>query len=184
MRLRGPRVQLRPWRDDDLAPFAQMNADPDVMAFFINPLSRAESDALATRLRAAVERDGIGLLALEVPGIAFAGFVGMGPTPSFAIDVPGIVPGSREIGWRLARPAWGHGYATEAATLVLRYVLDVLRWNQVISFTAQTNLRSQAVMQRIGLTERGRFDHPRIEASNPLRPHVVCTAERAERAGG
>jgi RimJ/RimL family protein N-acetyltransferase len=175
--LRGPRVRLRPWRDDDLPPFAQMNADPQVMAFFVNPLSREESDSLAHRIRTAVDRDGIGLLALQVPGIAFAGFVGMGPAPSFVIDVPGIEPGSREIGWRLLRAAWGHGYATEAATLVLRHALDVLGWNQVISFTAQTNLRSQAVMQRIGLSLRGRFDHPRIDRSSPLCPHVVYAAE-------
>ncbi len=179
MALRGPRVLLRPWRDDDLAPFARMNADRDVMAFLLKPLGREESDALAARIRTALARDGIGLFALEVPGIAFAGFVGMAPAPPFVIGVPGIAADSREIGWRLARPAWGRGYATEAATLVLQHALDVLGWNQVISFTAQTNLRSQAVMQRIGLRRRGRFDHPRIEAPNPLRPHVVYSVERS-----
>jgi RimJ/RimL family protein N-acetyltransferase len=178
MALRGPRVLLRPWRSADLAPFAQMNADPDVMAFLLNPLSREESDALTTRIRTALARDGIGLFALEVPGIAFAGFIGMAPAPSFVTEVPGIAADSREIGWRLVRAAWGHGYATEGATLVLRHALDVLGWNQVISFTAQTNLRSQAVMQRIGLRLRGHVDHPRIEASNPLRPHVVYSTER------
>jgi RimJ/RimL family protein N-acetyltransferase len=178
MELRGTRVLLRPWRDADVAPFAQINADPDVMAFLPKALSREESDALAARIRTALARDGIGLFALEVPGIVFAGFVGMAPAPPFVTDVPGIAADSREIGWRLARAAWGHGYATEAATLVLRHALHALGWHQVISFTAQTNLRSQAVMQRSGLRCRGRFDHPSVEAPNPLRPHVMYSVER------
>ncbi|KQU78097.1 MULTISPECIES: GNAT family N-acetyltransferase [unclassified Rhizobacter] len=175
-RLRGERVLLRPWRDDDLAPFAAMNADPEVMRHFVAPLTREQSDAFAQRARLQVEQAGFGLWALELPQLRFAGFVGLSAVP-FVLPVPDLAPDPHEIGWRLARAAWGQGYASEAARLALRHAWDVLRRPQIVSFTARGNQASQAVMRRIGLARRAEFDHPRIAEGHPLRPHVLYAIE-------
>ena len=168
----GPRVRLRQWTDADLEPFAAMNADHEVMRHLIAPLSRAESDALAQRQRTRIATEGFGLWALEVPHVGFAGFVGLAAVP-FELPVPGLAADPHEIGWRLARSAWGHGYATEAATLALRHGFAVLGLSQLVSFTAVVNTASRAVMQRIGLTWRAEFDHPRLDAGHRLRRHVL-----------
>ncbi|SHN02097.1 GNAT family N-acetyltransferase [Rhizobacter sp. OV335] len=170
--LRGERVALRPWRDDDLAPFAEMNADAEVMRHFQAPLTREQSDALARRARLHVEQFGYGLWALEVPGRSFAGFVGLARVP-FELPLPGFAKDPHEIGWRLTRAAWGRGFASEAARLALQHAWDALRLPHVVSFTAQANRASQAVMQRIGMTPRGEFEHPRIPQGQPLCPHVL-----------
>ena len=169
----GPRVRLRPWADADLAPFAAMGADPEVMRFLIKPLTREESDGFVQRIRAHFAEHGFGLWALDVPQLGFAGFVGLTSRVPFELPLPGIRPDPHEIGWRLARAAWGRGYATEAATLVLRYAFAVLGLPQVVSFTALANTASQAVMKRIGLTRRGEFDHPRLAPGHPLHRHVL-----------
>lgn len=169
----GPRVRLRHWTDADLAPFAAMNADPEVMRYLTARLPRDESDALAQRIRTHFDTHGFGLWALEVPGLDFAGFVGLSAKVPFELPVPGTMVEPHEIGWRLARAAWGHGYASEAAALVLRHAFEVLALPQVVSFTATTNVASQAVMQRIGLQRRGEFDHPRLAEGHPLRRHVL-----------
>ena len=174
--LRGPRVTLRHWRDDDLAAFAALNADPEVMRQFMAPLTRAESDALATRIRTNFETRGFAQWALDVPGIGFAGFVGLSLAP-FEPPLPGVEAPMHEIGWRLARAAWGQGYATEAARLALRHGFEALRLPQVVSFTALTNLASQAVMRRIGLSLRGEFDHPRMPEGHALRRHVLYAVD-------
>jgi len=171
--LRGARITLRPWVDADLAPFAELNADPEVMRHLVKPLSRAESDALAARIRGHLDSHGYGLWALDVPGLGFSGFVGVSTVVPFELPLPGIEPAPREIGWRLKRAAWGHGYATEAARLALAHAFDAAGLAQVVSFTAVRNLASQRVMQRIGLTRRGEFDHPRLADGHPLRPHVL-----------
>ncbi|MDE2094968.1 MAG: GNAT family N-acetyltransferase [Burkholderiales bacterium] len=180
--LNGPRVRLRPWTDADLAPFAAMNDDPEVMRHLSARLTRAQSDAYAWRIRAQFDAHGFGLWALEVPQLGFAGFVGLSAKVPFELPVPGTVAEPHEIGWRLARAAWGRGYATEAAALVLRHAFDVLELPQVVSFTATANLASQAVMQRIGLQRRGEFDHPRLAEGHPLRRHVLY-AQDAPRTG-
>ena len=150
-----------------------MNADPEVMRHFVAPLSRDESDAMAQRIRTHIDTQGFGLWALDVSGLGFAGFVGIGPKVPFDIPMAGIVAQPHEIGWRLAKAAWGRGYATEAATLALRHGFETLGLPQIVSFTALTNTGSQAVMQRIGLTRRGEFDHPRLAKGHPLRRHVL-----------
>jgi RimJ/RimL family protein N-acetyltransferase len=174
--LRGERVTLRPWTDADLAPFAALNADPEVTRFLIKPLSREESDAMAQRLRTRIDTQGYGAWALDVPAIGFAGFVGVNGVP-FDLDAPGIVAEPQEIGWRLARAAWGKGYATEAAALALRHAFEVVGLPQVVSFTASANRASEAVMQRIGLTKRGEFEHPRVAADSAIRHHVLYAAD-------
>ena len=171
--LHGARVRLRQWTDADLAPFAAMNADADVMRHLIARLSRDESDAMARRNRVHIDTHGFGLWALDVPGLSFAGFVGINPKLPFELPVAGIVAPPHEIGWRLAKAAWGHGYATEAALLALRHGFEVLGLPQIVSFTAVTNTASQAVMQRVGLARRAEFDHPRLAEGHPLRRHVL-----------
>jgi ribosomal-protein-alanine N-acetyltransferase len=172
---RTDRLVLRGWREDDREPFAALNADPEVMRHFPAPLSRTESDALAARVGEHLDREGWGLWAVEVVGAGpggrgrFAGFTGLA-VPGFAAPFGPAV----EVGWRLARWAWGHGYATEAATAALAVGFDELGLDEIVSFTAVPNERSQAVMRRIGMTRdpAADFDHPRVPPG-PLRRHVL-----------
>jgi ribosomal-protein-alanine N-acetyltransferase len=170
--LRTERLLLRRWLPQDREPFAALNADPAVMEHFPAPLSREQSDALADRIEADFEHDGFGLWAVESGG-AFVGFAGLS-IPSF--EAP-FLP-SVEVGWRLARSAWGRGWATEAATAVLDAAFGPLGLTEVVSFTATTNVRSEAVMQRIGMTRVGTFEHPRVPAGRRLRTHLLYRAER------
>ena len=190
--LRGPRVTLRPWTDADLAPFAALNADTEVMRWFKAPLTRIESDAMAARIRLRLAADGFGLWALQTPELEFAGFVGLFPALNFSLPLapfntapfntaPFDAAPPHEIGWRLARAAWGRGFATEAAQLALAHARDVLRLPHLVSFTALGNVRSQAVMQRIGLHRVGEFDHPNLP-DHPLQRHVLYAADWTESA--
>jgi len=174
--LRTDRLLLRRWRDGDRVPFAALNADPEVMRHFPAPLSREESDALAEVIAAGLERDGWGWWALEVrPTGAFIGFTGLRRVTFEAHFTPAV-----EIGWRLARQAWGHGYATEAARAAARFGFDVLECDELVSFTAAGNARSRAVMERLGMTHDpgGDFDHPRVPEHSPLRRHVLYRLPR------
>jgi RimJ/RimL family protein N-acetyltransferase len=160
---------MRRWQDGDREPFAALNADPHTMRFFPATLDRAASDAMIDRLEERFEAQGFGLWALEIAHTGqFIGFTGLNPMPD---DVPGA--GGMEVGWRLARAAWHHGYATEAARAALDVAFGSLGMAEVYSMTAVLNEPSQAVMRRLGLTEFARWDHPRIPESSPLRPSVT-----------
>jgi ribosomal-protein-alanine N-acetyltransferase len=174
--LRTPRLLLRDWRDDDLPAFAALNADPAVMEFFPRPLGRDESDALATRIREHLARRGFGLWAVEAPGVAdFLGFVGLS-VPGFEAHFTPCV----EVGWRLARAHWGLGHATEAARAVLDFGSNALGLDEIVSFTTHANLRSRAVMQRLGMTRSPAddFEHPSFPEGHPLRRHVLYRSTR------
>jgi RimJ/RimL family protein N-acetyltransferase len=176
--LRTPRLLLRRWRESDLAPFAAMNADPAVMEHFPSVMTRADSDALVGRIEAAFDEWDYGLWAVEVFASGeFAGFTGLAMARFEAPFTPAV-----EIGWRLAVQAWGHGYATEAALAALAYAFGDAGLEEVVSFTATTNTRSQAVMRRIGMShdEHDDFDHPALPMDHRLRRHVLyrITAER------
>lgn len=180
------RLVLRRWRDADREPFAQLNADPQTLVFFPSTLTRAESDALVDRIEARFKVHGYGLWALEIRETGqFIGFTGLAPMPD---DVPGA--GGTEIGWRLARPAWHRGYATEAALAARDVAFIGADLAELWSMTAVLNTPSQAVMRRIGMTEAARFEHPRIPDGSPLKPHVVYhlaspgTGELAPAASG
>ena len=169
--LTTPRLVLRLWRPSDRAPFAAMNADAAVMAWFPARLTAAESDGLADAIEAHHRTHGFGLWALEIPGVApFAGYVGLS-VPGFTAPFTPCV----EIGWRLAAAHWGRGYATEAARAVLTRAWDVLGLEEVVSFTTTGNERSRAVMARLGMRydPADDFDHPRLAPGHPLRRHVL-----------
>ncbi|MDG2520810.1 GNAT family N-acetyltransferase [Caulobacter segnis] len=169
------RLILRPWTDADREPFAAMCADPEVMRHFPATLNRTESDAVVERMVAHQADHGFSFFALERKADgAFLGFTGMMTLKTENPLQPGV-----EIGWRLAREAWGAGYASEAALAAIRHGFDTLGLEQIVSFTATENLRSQAVMQRIGMTRRADldFDHPAVPEGHRLRPHVVYAIE-------
>ena len=175
--LRTARLILRHWRDDDLEPFAAMNADPRVMEHMPSMLSRAESNALATRARDHFARHGFGLWAVEAPGVAgFIGYVGLS-VPRFTSAFTPCV----EVGWRLARAFWGFGYATEAARAALAFGFTVASLDEIVSFTAPANLRSLAVMERLGMSRdpADDFDYPSLPEGHPLRRHVLYRLSRA-----
>ncbi|SRR5450830_1843202 len=180
--LSTPRLLLRPWRVSDLAACAAMNADSEVMRHFPSTLTRAASDQLVERIQAHINQYGFGLWVLEIPGeIPFAGYVGLLQVAFDAHFTPAV-----EIGWRLARPAWDRGFATEAAQRILHYAFTELHLKQVVSFTVPANNRSQAVMRRLGMHTRARdnFEHPRLPAGDPLRVHLLYRLQRAEWLAG
>ncbi len=169
--IRTERLLLRGWTPSDRDAFAALNADPRVMEFLGDPLTRQQSDALVDRIEAKFERDGLGFWAVEAPGVAaFVGMVGLA-VPSFeAAFMPAV-----EVGWRLDADYWGRGYATEAARAALEFGFHSAGLREIVAFTTERNVRSRRVMERIGMTHdpRDDFGHPCVPAEGPLHPHVL-----------
>jgi RimJ/RimL family protein N-acetyltransferase len=125
-------------------------------------------------MQAAIEERGWGNWALEViGGETFVGFTGLS-VPSFEAH---FMP-CTEIGWRLARSAWGRGFATEAARAALDFGFGELGLAEIVSFTALGNARSIAVMERLGMRRDGEFDYPRFPDGHRLRRHVLYRISR------
>jgi ribosomal-protein-alanine N-acetyltransferase len=176
--LHGERVVLRDWRDSDLPAWVAMSADPEVMRFFNATLSEDEARATMDRIRARAASDGFCFWALEVPGVHdFAGFVGITRTPYETPFTPCV-----EVGWRLARSAWGKGYATEGAKLSLAYGFQTLQLDEIVSQAVETNYPSRAVMERIGMRQciGEEFDHPLVPEGSPNRRHVLYRLSRTD----
>ncbi len=169
------RLILRRWRDADRAAFAALNADAEVMQYFPATLDRAQSDALADQIESHFETHGFGMWAMERRNDgAFIGFTGLNIV-KFASPIENDV----EIGWRFARDCWGLGLGPEAATAALTnaWTHDIAR---IVSMTVAANRRSWWLMERLGLLRRHDldFDHPRLSAGHPLRPHIVYALDR------
>jgi len=170
------RIVLRQWRDRDLAPFAKMNGDPQVMAYFPSPLSSKESDELASRIQTHFRKHGFGFWAVEIPGVTeFAGFIGLS-IPDFEAHFTPCV----EIGWRLDQPYWGKGYATEGAQACLEFGFQTLHLAEIVSFTPASNWRSRRVMENIGMKHNSEddFQHPLLIPTHPLSHHVLYRIQK------
>jgi RimJ/RimL family protein N-acetyltransferase len=163
------RVILRQWLDEDFDLYAQMNADPEVMRFFPKVLSKCESEESFQRLKSGIEEKGWGLWAVEADGV-FAGFTGLAEPRFTAAFTPCV-----EIGWRLRKEFWGKSIGFAAALQAEEYAFSTLKLSELVSFTSASNVKSIALMERLGFTRDPRedFDHPRIEEGHPLRPHVL-----------
>jgi RimJ/RimL family protein N-acetyltransferase/truncated hemoglobin YjbI len=176
------RLLLRQWRPADRAPFAKLNADPRVMEYFPSTLTREQSDAMADRCESLIAERGWGFWAVERKADGrFIGFVGL-HVPAAPLPFSPCT----EVGWRLAVEHWGHGFATEAALEALRVGFEVLRLAEIVSFTVVGNRKSRAVMERLGMTQSGLFEHPNVPAGSPVRQHCLyrLTAQRyRERSG-
>ncbi len=162
MRLRTARLTLRRWRETDRDAFAALNADPEVASDLGGPLDRSQSDAKFDRYVATFERRGFCRWAIEDSQQLFLGYAGVMPSP------PNHPLGPHaEIGWRLARPAWGRGYATEAAAAAFLDAFARVGLDEVLAYTAGDNARSQAVMRRLGLQRDAARDFSHVYDGKP-----------------
>ena len=178
--LQGARLRLRPWRlPEDYAPLYAINGDPVVMRFFAHQLTRAESDDWAERIAAHFEPHGWGFWVVELPGDPVAGVVGLQHL-NFAAPFATPARPAVEIGWRIAARHQRQGFAREAAGLALDYGFGTLHLPRVVAFTPPANTASWGLMEQLGMTRAGLFDHPRIEEGHALRPHLLYTLRRQD----
>ncbi len=170
MMLQTARLRLRRWMPSDLDPFATLNRDSEVMRYFPALRDRAESVASMERFEASFEANGFGFWVMDLPDAGFIGFCGLA-VPRFTAHFTPCV----EIGWRMARAHWGRGYATEAAHAALADGFSRLGLTEVVAFTAEGNLPSRRVMERIGMSRdlAGDFDHPSVPPDHALSRHVL-----------
>ena len=146
MIIETPRLRWRNWRDEDRAAFAALHADPEVMADYGGPLDASASDVKLARYRTAFDGHGYTRWAVEDRDGTFLGYVGLMPSPPAHPLGP-----HADIGWRLNRFAWGQGIATEAAIAALQDGFTRCGLSEILAHTTVENLRSQAVMARLGM---------------------------------
>jgi RimJ/RimL family protein N-acetyltransferase len=175
--LETDRLLLRQWQPADREPFAKLNADPRVMEFFPNMLSREASGAFADRIQALIEHQGWDLWAVEIKNThQFIGYVGL-HIPTYELPFNPCV----EVGWRLAYEFWGKGYAPEAALMALKFGFESLNLAEIVSFTALSNVRSQRVMEKIGMQRSPEtFQHPNVPTESTLREHCLYRLSRSD----
>jgi RimJ/RimL family protein N-acetyltransferase len=163
-----PRLRLRPWRAEDRAPFAAINAEPAVQRY-LTPSTRALSDALLDRIDRQFAEHGWGFWAVEDRGTeTLIGLCGLAHIPWEAFFTPAI-----EIGWRLSTPWQGRGLAREAAEAALGFAFRSLELGRVTAFTVPANTASWGLMERLGMRRIGEFDHPNVAGDDPLLHHVA-----------
>jgi len=175
--LETERLRLRTWLPEDVEAYYELNQDPHVREFLPFPVTRERAAQFAADMNERFEKERYTLWAVEEKASgAFIGYVGL----SLLLETFPFAPGI-EIGWRLAYPYWGKGYATEAAIAVRDYAFDILGVDEIFSFTAPANARSQRVMEKIGLQRviGGDFAHPRLPADHPLSMHVLYKIKRS-----
>jgi RimJ/RimL family protein N-acetyltransferase len=178
--LETERLIIRPWRDEDRAPYAAMVGDPHVRRFYYATMTREESDAAIDTYTEYLKRDGFSFLAVERRSDgAFIGDVGMVPV---VMPIAGNPP--VEIGWLLGQQYWGNGYAVEAARAWIEYGFNELDLPEIVAWTTVSNLPSQRVMQKLGMTRDPADDflHPKVPEGHPLRPHVMYRLKRPSAA--
>jgi len=168
--LQTDRLKLRQWKDSDLIAFAKLNADPEVLKFFPSTLKKNESNDLAYKIKGLIEKRGWGCWAVEeIKTKKFIGFVGL-HEPTYDLPFSPCV----EVAWRLAKEYWGNGYATEASNICLEFAFNKLNIDKIFSFTSVPNIKSIAVMERIGMVNINKnFEHPNIPKGHPLSEHVL-----------
>lgn len=178
MRLETERLILREWRDEDLDPFAEMCADIEVMGWMAGGvLSRDQARQFMDGANDRLASLGRGRFAVVLKGGAVIGATGLSPShPELAEFLPPFF----DMSWCMRRDAWGQGYMTEACRAVIADGFGRLDLPEITAMTAPTNLRSQAVMARLGMVRRPEldFDNPFHPEGDPLRRSLVHVVRR------
>lgn len=175
--IKTSRLILRPFAATDLDAYAAMHADPEVADWLGGTLEREEAEASLKRLQAEFKAQGWGMYVIEGEDGEFLGAAGLQKVKANLPCHPAV-----EAAWRLTRPAWGKGVVTEAMGAVLDMAYGLAGMKELVTFTAKKNLRSQAVMARLGFHHDPGcdFDHPALPEGHPLRRHVFWRQTAAD----
>ncbi|MEK9498246.1 GNAT family N-acetyltransferase [Photorhabdus sp. P32] len=169
--LETDRLIMRAWREEDRLPFCHLNSNAEVMEYFPATLTAEQSNTMVdTIIQRFEQQGGWGLWAVELKETGdFIGFVGLN-IPVAELPFSPCV----EIGWRLDKPFWGKGYASEAARKTLDFAFTQLKLEEIVAFTTISNLRSQKVMERLGMVkDENTFLHPSLPNGHLLHEHVL-----------
>ena len=179
--LQTKRLILRQWNVADIAAFADLNSDSQVMQYFPDLWDESRTRDFVEIMQGLIAQRGWGFWAAELKeGSQFIGMVGLNVVP---FEIPDSQTDDRhmEIGWRLAQPFWGQGLATEAAQASLDYAFQTLKERSVFAFTPVANQRSRRVMEKLNMSDLERnFSHPLVPDDSPLAEHVLYSIERGD----
>lgn len=184
--IRTPRLILRTWEAADAPAFWELNQDPQVIEFLPGPLTLAQAEVFIAAQQELQARSGACYFAATLADSGeLAGFVGLKRHEAQQEAALPFAP-CTDIGWRLAARHWGKGYASEAARACLAFGFQALGLEEIVSFTVPANLRSRAVMEKLGMREdaRGAFAHPALPAGHPLSHHVLYRLRKPEPDAG
>jgi len=168
----SPHPTLRPWVESDFPAYVLLHSDPHVVEWLGGAQMNTEQMRGAfDRTRHFLDEHGWGIWAITDEQGGIVGAAGLQPIREGLPPYPGI-----EAAWRLAFHAQGKGRVTTAMRAVLPWAFaNIPDLNEILTFTGRTNLKSQAVMERLGFERDPSrdFDHPALPADHPLRPHVM-----------
>ena len=166
---RSERLGFRNWLNNDIKRMSEINRDPTVMAFFPNVLPESETEKFIKRMQAQFAKKGFCYFAIDkLSDGELIGFIGLSEKTFEADFTPCI-----DIGWRLAKKEWNKGFATEGAKKCLEYAFNQLNLKKVVAMAPEINLRSESVMQKIGMKKAGNFKHPELEGDKRLERCVL-----------
>lgn len=174
--LETQRLIIRPWKSSDLADFAVMSRDPQVMRYFPDLLDQQQSQALAQRIQQLIFKHGWGFWAVELKSTQqFIGLTGLHSLAEKFDFTPAV-----EIGWRFDHRYWRQGFAKEAAKACLAFGFDQLKLDQIYAFTTLANSASESLMQKLGMSFVKHFAHPEMLPDHPLSQHVLYQLDAAD----
>ncbi|PTD19397.1 GNAT family N-acetyltransferase [Sphingomonas fennica] len=167
--------RLRPWREGDLPAFRLIQTDPDIVHWLAGPWTDEQVEAAFARMLGGLRERGWGMWAIVDDEGVPVGAAGLQPVREDLACAPAI-----EVAWRLRRAHWGRGYVTGPMRAVLADAAERLQGEEIIAITSVPNIRSQAVMDRLGFRRdpAADFDHPALDAAHPLRRHVLYRLKR------
>jgi len=167
--IKTERLGLRNWQEKDIEPATIMNADKAVREFFPNTMNQLETEDFIKRMQAHFATHGYCYFAVdELSSQEFIGFIGLSYQTFKSKFTPCV-----DIGWRLLQHKWAKGYATEGAMACLNFAFKTLNLSEVYAIAPVMNLKSQHVMQKLGMHKYMQFIHPKIDKNNDLKNCVA-----------
>lgn len=173
-----PHPTLRVWTEDDFPSYVLLHSDPRIVHWLGGQMNPEQMRAAFERMSNGLNDRGWGVWAITDEAGDIIGAAGLQPIRE-GLPVSGI-----EAAWRLDSRHVGKGYVTNPMRAVMPWAFQRLPVDEILTLTAAANVRSQAVMRRVGFRPDPAcdFDHPQLPPDHPLRRHVVYTMKRTDPA--